>query len=115
LPSKLFQEYALVFKGARLLSWSRGLKKLLNILDVSDDEVIAELEKDKTSFIVLDVSTLTFALIKKNKVRHLYLDWVLEDIKAYGLDNMAKIDYADDYNNSVVKKNIDLLLLKELD
>jgi hypothetical protein len=115
LPSKLFQEYALVFKGVRLLSWSRGLKKLLNVLDVSDDEVIAELESDKTSFVVLDVSALTFALIKKNKVRHLYLEWVLADIKLYGLDNMAKIDYKDNYNNSVVKQNIDILLLKELE
>jgi hypothetical protein len=112
-PSKLFQEYALVFKGTRQLSWSKGLKLLLKIADVTDEE-IAE-ETDKTSFIVLDVSTLTFALIKKNKVRHLYLDWVLEDIKAYGLDNMAKIDYKDNYNNSVVKQNIDLLLLKELE
>jgi hypothetical protein len=112
-PSKLFQEYALVFKGTRQLSWSKGLKSLLKIADVTDEE-IAE-ETDKTSFIVLDVTTLTFALIKKNKVRHLYLEWVLADIKAYGLDNMAKIDYKDNYNNSVVKQNIDILLLKELE
>lgn len=115
LPSKLFQEYALVFKGARLLSWSKGLKKLLNLLDVSDDEIIAELEKDKTSFVVIDVSTLTFSLIKKYKVRHLYLDWVKQDITKYGLDNMAKIDYKDNYANSVVKQNIDVLLFKELE
>jgi hypothetical protein len=113
LPSKLFQEYAITFKGTRLLSWSRGLKKLLDVLDVTDDELVNE--TDKTSFIVLDVSTLTFALLKKNKVRHLYLEWVLSDIKLYGLDNMAKIDYKDNYNNSVVKKNIDILLLKELE
>jgi hypothetical protein len=112
-PSKLFQEYALVFKNTRQLSWSKGLKSLLKIADVTDEE-IAE-ETDKTSFVVLDVSTLTFALIKKNKVRHLYLEWVLADIKAYGLDNMAKIDYKDNYNNSVVKQNIDILLLKELE
>jgi hypothetical protein len=112
-PSKLFQEYALVFKNTRQLSWSKGLKSLLKIADVTDEE-IAE-ETDKTSFIVLDVSTLTFSLIKKNKVRHLYLDWVLVDIKAYGLDNMSKIDYKDDYNNSTVKQNIDLLLLKEFE
>jgi hypothetical protein len=113
LPSKLFQEYALVFKGARLLSWSRGLKKLLNVLDLSDDELINE--TDKQSFIVLDVSTLTFALIKKYQVRHLYLDWVLADIKQFGLDNLAKIDYKDNYDRSVVKKNIDSLFLKELE
>lgn len=111
-PSKLFQEYALVFKGTRQLSWSRGLKKLLDILDVTDEQVVDE--TDKASFIVLDVSEITFALIKKYKVRHLYLEWVLADIKAYGLDNMAKIDYKDNYANSVVKQNIDILLLKEL-
>jgi hypothetical protein len=113
LPSKLFQEYAIVFKGTRFLSWSRGLKKLLNVVDVTDEDIVQE--TDKTSFIVLDVSTLTFALLKKNKVRHLFLEWVLEDIKAYGLDNMAKIDYKDDYNNSLVKKNLDILLFKELE
>jgi hypothetical protein len=113
LPSKLFQEYALVFKGARLLSWSRGLKKLLNILEVTDEQAVQE--TDKTSFIVLDVKELEFALLKKYKVRHLYLDWVLADIKKYGLDNLAKLDYGDDYNSSMVKQNIDLLLLKELE
>jgi hypothetical protein len=113
LPSKLFQEYAIVFKGTRLLSWSRGLKKLLNVLDVSDDDIINE--TDKQSFIVLDVGELTFALLKKYKVRHLYLEWVLADIKVYGLDNLAKIDYKDNYDKSLVKKNIDILLLKELE
>lgn len=113
LPSKLFQEYALVFKGTRLLSWSRGLKKLLNVLEKTDEQLIDE--TDKNSFVVLDVSTLTFALLKKNKVRHLYLDWVLQDIKIYGLDNMARIDYKDNYTNSLVKRNIDILLLKELE
>jgi hypothetical protein len=113
LPSKLFQEYALVFKGTRLLTWSRGLKKLLNILEVTDEEVVQE--TDKTSFIVLDVKELEFALIKKHKVRHLYLDWVLADIKRFGLDNLAKLDYGDNYNSSMVKQNMDLLLLKELE
>jgi hypothetical protein len=113
LPSKLFQEYALVFKGSKLLSWSKGLKKLLNVLDVSDEELINE--TDKKSFIVLDVSTLTFALIKKHQVRHLYLEWVLADIRQFGLDNMAKIDYGENYDKSMVKKNIDILLLKELE
>ncbi len=113
LPSKLFQEYALVFKGSRLLSWSRGLKKLLNVLDITDDEVINE--TDKNSVIVLDVNSIVFALIKKYKVRHLYLDWVLADIKQFGLDNMAKIDYKDNYNQSTLKYNIDVLLLKELE
>jgi hypothetical protein len=113
LPSKLFQEYAITFKGTRFLSWSRGLKKLLDVVDVTDEELVVE--TDKTSYIVLNVSTLTFALLKKNQVRHLFLEWVLADIKAYGLDNDAKIDYADDYNNSCVKKNIDILLLKELE
>jgi len=113
LPSKLFQEYALVFKGARLLSWTNGLKKLLNVIDVDDEDVVQE--TDKTSFIVHNVSALIFALIKKNKVRHLYLDWIKQDIIKYGLDNEAKVDYADDYNNSTVKQNIDILLLKELE
>jgi hypothetical protein len=113
LPSKLFQEYALVFKGTRQLSWSKGLKELIKIADVEDEDIVQE--TDKTSFIVHNVSALIFALVKKNKVRHLYLEWVKQDITKYGLDNEAKLDYADDYNNSTVKQNIDFLLLKELE
>lgn len=113
LPSKLFQEYALVFKNTRQLSWSDGLKSLLKIVNVKDEELVKE--TDRTSFIVHNVSALIFALIRKNKVRHLYLDWIKEDIVKYGLDNDAKLDYKDDYNNSTVKQNIDILLLKELE
>ena len=29
LPSKLFQEYAIVMKGQRQLVWGRGLKKII--------------------------------------------------------------------------------------
>lgn len=39
---KLFQEYSLAFKGRRQLVWSAGLKTLLGIVDVSDEEVSQE-------------------------------------------------------------------------
>jgi len=35
-PSKLFQEFAISFKGARQLVWSRGLKAFLGIEEKSD-------------------------------------------------------------------------------
>ena len=33
LPSKLFQEYAIVMKGQRQLVWGRGLKTLLRVTE----------------------------------------------------------------------------------
>lgn len=40
---RLFREYALAFKGARQLTWSRGLKERFGLVD-HDDETLAERE-----------------------------------------------------------------------
>lgn len=40
-PGRLFQEYAVVFKGKRQLVWSPGLKDRLRIEDVTDDQAAA--------------------------------------------------------------------------
>jgi hypothetical protein len=113
LPSKLFQDFAISFKNSRQLCFTKGLKTLFDVQDVTDQHIADD--TDNLSLVVQEVKDTVFTLLKKHQVRHLYLDWVLADITKYGLDNMAKIDYLDDYNNSVVKQNIDLLLLKELD
>lgn len=44
--SQLFIEYATQFKGKRQLVWSKGLKKLLAIVERSDEEVAAEEEEE---------------------------------------------------------------------
>ena len=56
LAGKLFQEFAIVFKGSRQLVWSRGLKKSLLITDdKSDQEVVEETEKESEKMLELDV------------------------------------------------------------
>jgi hypothetical protein len=56
LGGKLFQEFAIVFKGSRQLVWSRGLKKSLLITDdKSDQEVVEETEKESEKMLELDV------------------------------------------------------------
>ena len=41
LALKLFQAYAVAFKGARQLTWSKGLKEQYDVDDPSDKEVAA--------------------------------------------------------------------------
>jgi hypothetical protein len=53
---KLFQEFAIVFKGSRQLVWSRGLKKsLLASDDLSDQQVVDSTEKESEKLLELEV------------------------------------------------------------
>jgi hypothetical protein len=36
---ELFREYAIAFEGKRMLSWSPGLKKSLNVAELTDDQL----------------------------------------------------------------------------
>lgn len=51
---KLFQEFAISVKGARQLVWSRGLKKLLEVDEKTDEELAEETEKDSISLRTID-------------------------------------------------------------
>ena len=51
---KLFQEFAITFKGARQLVWSRGLKALYGIEDQTDQELAEETEKQAVEVMSLD-------------------------------------------------------------
>lgn len=44
--AQLFKEYAAEFKGKRQLVWSRGLKKVLGIIEKTDEEVSQEPEEE---------------------------------------------------------------------
>ncbi|MBR8030373.1 protein rep [Burkholderia cenocepacia] len=48
--ASLFETFAQAFYGSRQLFWSRGLKKLFGIVDMSDEEV-AELESDEAELV----------------------------------------------------------------
>ena len=43
--AKLFQEFAICFKGSRQLDWSRGLKAMFSIDNKTDEELAEETEK----------------------------------------------------------------------
>lgn len=71
LPSKLFQEFAIAMKGARQLVWSRGLKKLLEIEEKSDQECAEETEQNAIS--LTTVENFIFSLLCHYQKRHEYL------------------------------------------
>lgn len=75
--SKLFQEFAISFKGARQLSWSRGLKKLFGLNDVDDQQIVDD--TDKKSIQVYDVPALMFYLLNKYQKRHEFIECLNDD------------------------------------
>lgn len=76
-PSKLFQEFAISFKGARQLVWSRGLKALLGIAEKSDEELAEETELNAID--LLSVQDLMFSLLCKYQKRHEFLKTLESD------------------------------------
>lgn len=67
----LFQVFAQAFKGKRQLSWSRGLKKLLKVDEVTDDELATETEKDSVEVDVLAMEFWRLILIYKCRADYL--------------------------------------------
>jgi predicted nucleic-acid-binding protein len=76
-PSKLFQEFAIAFKGARQLVFSRGLKHSFAIKDISDDQ-IADSVLDEAEFLT-NVEDMAFHLLCKYKKRAQFLDCITQD------------------------------------
>src|SRR5690606_16651142 len=77
LPSKLFQEFAIAFKGARQLMFSRGLKHAFSIKEVSDDQ-IADSTLDESEFLT-NIEDMAFHLLCKYKKRAQFLDFITQD------------------------------------
>lgn len=77
----LFQVFANAFKGKRQLSWSKGLKSLLLVEEVSDETLATETDKDSTE--VREIALEIWRLIKRYKVRADFLQAVEHDVK-YG-------------------------------
>lgn len=77
LPSKLFQEFAIAMKGARQLVWSRGLKKLLDIEEKTDEELAEETEKNAITLTI--VEDFIFSLLCHYQKRHEYLRAIESD------------------------------------
>lgn len=73
----LFKEFADVFKGKQQLVWSKGLKDLLGIKQVTDEQLIEETEK--TSIEIRELGDLIWELILKYEKRAHVLQLVEQD------------------------------------
>ena len=82
----LFKVFAVAFKGKRQLSWSKGLKDLLLVKEVTDESLATETEKD--SIEVKQIALEIWRLIKRYKVRADFLKAVEMDI----IDNENRAD-----------------------
>lgn len=77
-PSQWFREFAMAFKGARQLMWSRGLKDLFGLRDKSDEEILEETTQDAKQ--IDTVADMVFSLLVKYKKLAEYLNAVECDI-----------------------------------
>lgn len=86
--SKLFCQYADSFKGKRQLVWSKGLKDLLGIVEVTDEQLALETEKDSILLdeVALQVWELVHRAKKECELLHAYeLDYQDSGARAYNL------------------------------
>lgn len=77
--AKLFQEFAICFKGKRQLVWSRGLKALYAIDEKTDEELAEETEQESNH--VMDIELFLWTLIKRHYKRSDFLSLVEYDQK----------------------------------
>ena len=54
-PSEWFREFAIAFKGARQLVWSRGLKDLFGLRDKSDEKFWKKPQRKQSRLILLPI------------------------------------------------------------
>ncbi len=69
--ASLWQEFGIATKGARQLVWSRGLKKLLNIEEKTDEEQAEETEHNAITLRTID--DYLFSLLCHYQQRHQFL------------------------------------------
>lgn len=74
---KLFQEFAICFKGSRQLDWSRGLKAMFGIGEKTDEQIAEETEKNAVE--VFDICGDFWKLISKYKRKADFLHCVEYD------------------------------------
>ncbi|MGP5182097.1 protein rep [Psychrobacter cibarius] len=75
----LFKQFADVFKGKQQLVWSKGLKELLGIKKVTDEELVDD--TDETSIEVRELPLKVWDLILKYEKRAHVLELVEKDYK----------------------------------
>lgn len=68
----LFRQFADAFKGKRQLHWTKGLKALLGVDEVSDEQLAEETEKQSVE--IKEVATQIWRIILRYKIRGEYLN-----------------------------------------
>lgn len=63
----LFQEYAEATKGRRQLAWSRGLKKLFAVSEMSDEELCAQVEEE--AVLIAAISLADWRIIRRHNLQ----------------------------------------------
>ena len=86
--SYIFKTYAQAFKGRRQLFWSKGLKKLLSIVETTDEE-LANKEESEDALIISAVVFTDFewSIIKKLRLQAKVLNLVESDFRQFGIDS----------------------------
>lgn len=93
--SYIFKTYAQAFKGRRQLFWSKGLKKLLSIVETTDEE-LANKEESEDALIISAVVFTDFewSIIKKLRLQAKVLNLVESDFRQFGIDsNFESVRY----------------------
>ena len=85
---EIFKEYAQAFSGGKLLRWSNGLKKLLLIKEVEDEEVLLE-DESTESEVIQEITMNIWRLVKRYKLQARLLSAVENDYK----NNTNEYDY----------------------
>lgn len=85
----VFKEYAAAFSGGKLLRWSVGLKKLLLVEDVEDEEIQDD-EEMTESEVIEEITMDIWNLVKRFKYQARLLSAVENDIR-----NGTKTEYRD--------------------
>lgn len=75
--ASLWQEFGIAMKGSKQLVWSRGLKALLRIDEVSDEEAAQQTEQQAIQ--IAEVDQIAFSLLAKYQHRHTFLECLEHD------------------------------------
>jgi len=86
--SYIFRTYAHAFKGRRQLFWSKGLKKLLSIVETTDEELANKEEQEDAPMISAVVFTnFEWSIIKKLRLQAKVLNLIESDFMHFGIDS----------------------------
>jgi len=69
----LWRVYASAFEGRRQLYWSNGLKKLLSVAELSDEEIALKPE-DEPALLLAQISDEQWKVIYRRKLESTILD-----------------------------------------